>query len=236
MMESTGNVASKVRTSSYFWPVAGSALLLISLVGCARGESVNPLIPTATSELASPGPTLSPAKARQPCEDGTMLVRDIAAIDQVWRDQLEAASEQAMDWHDDAQLVQLRVSCALFGSGFRLQPSFFSAQAQALLAADTGESQPVNLDPSLVESLSIDSIDFERIYEALIEADFTDDLELDPSTGVDIRVNSEQAPFGPEMVPEGAMVAHVSVEQAGLIKDLFVDEQTGKVYRYESPA
>jgi hypothetical protein len=141
-----------------------------------------------------------------------------------------------MDWHDDAQLVQLRVSCALFGAGFRLQPSYFSAQAQALFAADTGESLPVNLDPSLVESLPVDSIDFGRIYDALIGADFADDLRLDPSTGVDVRINSEQAPFGPDTVPEGAMVAHVSIEQAGLVKDLFIDEQTGEIFRYESPA
>jgi hypothetical protein len=164
-----------------------------------------------------------------------MLVSDISAIDQVWRGQLDAPTELAMEWHDDSQLVQLRVSCALFGSGFRLQPSFFSAQAQALFAADTGESQPVNLDPSLVESLPVDSIDFGRIYTALIEADFTDDLRLDPSTGVDVRINSAQAPFGPDTVPDGAMVAHVSIEQAGLVKDLFIDEQTGEIYRYESP-
>ena len=212
------------------------ALLAVSLVGCARGESVNPLIPTATSELESPAPTTSPEEARQPCDDGVMLVGDIASIDPVWRSQLEAPSEQAMEWHDDAQLVQLRVSCALFGTGFRVQPSYFSAQAQALLAADTGESRPVNLDPSLVDSLPVDSIDFGRIYAALIEADFTDDLRLDPSTGVDVRINSDQAPFGPDTTPKGALVAHVSVEQAGVIKDLFIDEQTGEIYRFESPA
>ena len=211
-------------------------MLLVALAGCTRGESVNPLIPTATSELGSPAPTASPEKARRPCEDGTMLVGDVAEIDQVWRAQLEAPSDQALEWHDDAQLVQLRVSCALFGAGYRLQPSYFSAQAQALLSADTGESQPVNLDPSLVESLPVDAIDFGRIYDALIGADFTDDLRLDPSTGVDVRINSEQAPFGPESVPKGSMVAHVSVEQAGLIKDLFIDEQSGEIYRYESPA
>lgn len=212
------------------------ALLAVSLVGCARGESVNPLIPTATSELGSPAPTTSPEEARQPCDDGVMLVGDIASIDPVWRAQLEAPSEQAMEWHDDAQLVQLRVSCALFGTGFRVQPSYFSAQAQALLAADTGESRPVNLDPSLVDSLPVDSIDFGRIYAALIAADFTDDLRLDPSTGVDVRINSDQAPFGPDTTPKGALVAHVSVEQAGVIKDLFIDEQTGEIYRFESPA
>src|SRR5215207_8896797 len=116
--------------------LAGAAILAIALAGCSRGESVNPLIPTPTSELGTPEPTASPEQARQPCDDGTMLVGDISAIDAIWRTQLEAPTEQAMQWHDDAQLVQLRVSCALFGAGFRLQPSFFSAQAQALLAAD----------------------------------------------------------------------------------------------------
>lgn len=211
-------------------------LVLVTLAGCTRGEAVNPLIPTPTSEVASPGPTTSPEEARQPCDDGAMLVNDISAIDAVWEEQLDRPLEQAQAWHDDAQLVQLRVSCALFGSGFRLQPTYFSAQAQAMLAADTGESQPVNLDPSLVESLSVELINFGRIYDALIEADFTGDLRLDPSTGVDVRINSEQAPFGPDTVPEGAMVAHVSIEQAGQIKDLFIDEQTGEVYRFESPA
>ncbi len=197
---------------------------------------MNPLIPTATSEIATPDSTSSPELAREPCDDGTMLVGDVASIDLAWRTQLDAPSEQAAEWHDDAQLVQLRVSCALFGSGFRVQPSYFSAQAQALLAADTGESIPVNLDPSLVVSLPVDSIDFGQIYAALSEADFTDDLRLDPSTGVDVRINSEQAPFGPSSVPEGSLIAHVSVEQAGVIKDLFIDEETGEIYRFESPA
>ncbi len=165
-----------------------------------------------------------------------MQVSDVAAIDAVWRDQLEEPADLATAWHDDAQLVQLRVSCALFGAGFRLQPSFFSAQAQALFAADTGETQPVNLDPALVDSLPVDSIDFGRIADALMEADFTGDLRIDPSTGIDVRINSEQAPFGPSTVPVGAMVAHVSVEQSGQIKDIFVDEQTGEIYRFESPA
>jgi hypothetical protein len=165
-----------------------------------------------------------------------MLIEDLASIDTVWQSQLEAPSKEALVWHDDSQLVQLRVSCALFGPGFRVQPSYFSAQAQAILAADTRESQPVNLDPELVESLPLDSISFQRIYDALIEADFTDDLAIDPSTGVDIRINSKQAPFGPAAVPLGALVAHVSIEHAGQIKDVFIDEQTGETYAYESPA
>ncbi len=228
--------ASDFRTIKRSFRAVGAILLLAVLTGCARGQSVNPLIPTATSLPGSPAPTTSPQEARKPCDDGIMLVGDVAAIDAVWRDQLEEPTDQAMAWHDDAQLVQLRVSCALFGAGFRLQPSFFSAEAQALLAADTGESQPVNLDPSLVESLPIDSIDFGRIADALIEADFTSDLRIDPSTGIDVRINSAQAPFGPSTVPDGAMVAHVSVEQSGQIKDIFVDEQTGEIYRFESPA
>ncbi len=221
---------------SRFRNLAIALLVLLSIAGCARGENVNPLIPTPTSEIGSPGPTSSPGVARRPCQNGTMLIGDIPNIDAIWQGQLDAPDAEALQWHDDAQLVQLRVSCALFGAGFRLQPSYFSAQAQAILAADTRESQPVNLDPENVEALPLDSISFQRIYEALIEADYTDDLALDPSTGVDIRINSDQAPFGPSTVPQGALVAHVSIEHAGLIKDLFINEETGEIYMYQSPA
>jgi hypothetical protein len=164
-----------------------------------------------------------------------MLIEDLPAIDAVWQGQLDEPDKDALEWHDDAQLVQLRVACSLFGSGFRMQPSYFSAEAQAILAADTRESQPVNFDPAKVESLPLESISFERIYQALLDADFTDDLRLDPSTGVDIRINSEQAPFGPAEAPVGALIAHVSIEQAGQIKDLFIDEQTGEIFAYETP-
>lgn len=218
----------------------GALLLVLVLVGtisgCARGKSVNPLIPTPTTEASALAPTASPALARKACQDGTMHIGDIPAIDSMWRAKLDGPNGESLDWHGDAQLVQLRVSCALFGSGFRLQPSYFSAQAQAILAEDTRESQPVNLDPDHVESLPLDAISFRQIYDALKEADFTDDLPLDPSTGIDIRISSEQAPFGPGEVPQGALIAHLSVSQSGQIKDLFVDMQTGVVYTYDSPA
>lgn len=213
-----------------------AVIVVLSITGCAQGKSVNPLMPTATSEIASPAPTSSPEVARKACQDGTMLVGDLPAIDAIWPGELDAPNREALLWHDDAQLVQLRVSCALFGPGFRVQPSFYSAQAQAILAADTRESQPVNLDPEKVQSLPLDSISIQRIYDALNEADFTDDLALDPSTGIDIRINSAQSTFGPPTVPVGALIAHVSIEQAGMVKDLFIDEQTGEIYSYQSPA
>ncbi|MCO5223467.1 MAG: hypothetical protein M9947_18110 [Thermomicrobiales bacterium] len=57
--------------------------LVVVLAACSRGESVNPLIPTPTSEDASPESNATPEQARQPCSDGTMLVGDIPAIDGV---------------------------------------------------------------------------------------------------------------------------------------------------------
>lgn len=164
-----------------------------------------------------------------------MRIGDVPAIDAVWRAQLEAPSEDALEWHGDAQLVQLRISCALFGPGFRLQPSYFSAQAQAILAEDTRESRPVDLDPEKVQPLPLDAISFTAIYDALIQANFTDDLVFDPSTGIDIRLNSAQSPFGPSSIPVDTLVAHISIAQSGQIKDLFIDMQTGKVYAFEKP-
>lgn len=212
------------------------ALVATVVAGCSGGSGVNPLIPTPTSLAGSPAALSSPVQARQPCQDGVFQIGDLPAIDPVWLGQLDTFDKEAIAWHDDAELVQLRVSCALFGPGFRLQPSYYSAQAQAMFAADTRESHPVNLDPGRVEPLPLESVSFQRVHGALIEADFTDDLALDPSTGVDVRISSQQAPFGPADVPAGALIAHVSVEQAGLIKDLFVDEQTGNIYTYQSPA
>lgn len=209
--------------------------LLAMVTGCARGKSVNPLLPTPTIESASPAVTSSPELARKPCQDGVLRIEDIPAIDAVWQDQLKVPNLDALDWHGDAQLVQLRIACALFGSGFRVQPSYFSAQAQAVFAQDTRESQPVNLDPAKVESLPLDAISFQTIYDALIGADFTEGLALDPSTGIELRVNSEQSPYGPSNIPIGALVAHVSIEQSGQIKDLFIDLRTGKIYTFGSP-
>lgn len=212
------------------------ALVLVGmLTGCARGKSANPLIPTPTTVSGSPAITASPERARAACQDGVMRVGDVPAIDAVWRAKLEEPNADALEWHNDAQLVQLRISCALFGPGFRLQPSYFSAQAQAILAEDTRESLPVNLEPEKVESLPVDEISFAAIYDALIKADYTDDLEFDPSTGIDIRVNSNETPFGPGTIPKGVLVAHVSIARSGQIRDLFIDLQSGKVHSYESP-
>ena len=164
-----------------------------------------------------------------------MRVGDVPAIDAWWRGKLDVPNADALEWHNDAQLVQLRVSCALFGSGFRLQPSYFSAQAQAILTEDTRESHPVNLDPEKIEALSADAISFAAIYDALVQADYSDDLEFDPSTGIDIRINSDETPFGPSSIPKGVLVAHLSIVRSGQIKDLFIDLQSGKIHTYESP-
>jgi hypothetical protein len=211
--------------------------LVLFLSACA-GKDQQKISPQeiSSSEPASASPESTAISQRAPCQDGAMLVGDLPKIDDAWPDAINLPVERAASWHDDAQLVYFRVSCALFESGFRLQVTFYSGQAQALFATDTGETVPVNLDPNLVQSLDVDSLSFALIRQALLDADFTDDLRLDPSTGVDIRINSEESRFGPDSAPLGSTLAHVSIQQSGRTTDLFVDTATGDIYRYASPA
>jgi hypothetical protein len=212
-----------------------SVALLLS--ACAS-ESDSKVVQSDVESLesASPSPETTAAPQREACQDGAMLVGDLVEIDAAWPDAINIPIQRAASWHDDAQLVYFRVSCALFEPGFRLQLTFYSGQAQALLATDTGESVPVNLDPNSVQSLDVESLSFAMIRQSLLDADFTDDLELDPSTGVDIRINSEESPFGPDSAPLGSTLAHVSIHQSGRLVDLFIDTKTGDIYRYTLPA
>jgi hypothetical protein len=215
-----------------------AAIALLSMTACARsGESVEVLsTPTGPASAESANATGSPDFAgRRPCEDGRLLVHDLTAADAVWQQGIETLRVYATDWHEDSRLVQFRVSCALFEPGFRWQATYYSEDAQALFASDTRESQPYDVIGDEYPSLETSAISFSLIRDSLLSIDFTDEFEILPSTGVDLRMNSAAAPFGPPSVPPGAVIAHVSIEFRGEIKDLFIEATTGKVHQFSSP-
>ncbi len=208
-------------------------LLLLSACGPLGGSDPAPT-PTGLAET----PTVEPGTEadRVPCEDGRLLVRDLPAIDEIWPSELAAATELANAWEADAILTELRITCQLFDSGFRVQATFYSDEAQALYATDTNESQPFDVaEDVIIPTVDVSVVSFSDLRAILLDADFEDTAQLQPSTGVDIRINSEVQPFGPDTVPLGATLSHVAIERLGEVNDLFIEPSTGDIYRFAGP-
>ncbi len=163
-----------------------------------------------------------------------MLIGDLPQMDKEWRAGLQAAEAKARAWQPDAKLTSLRVGCQLFEPGFRWQATFYSANAQAFFLSDTSESQPAEVPPESVPALPTDSISFSMLRHALAKSGYSDDDELSPSTGVDLRINTAAIPFGPSSAPRDVLLYHVAVERRGEIRDVFVGPD-GTIYRFTAP-
>lgn len=214
----------------------GLLLMMWVLAGCAGPSAAPPAataIPTGFATLtAAATPT---AGSRAVCTDGRLLVGDLALMDQAWRAGLEAATAKATGWQADARLTRFRVGCQLFEPGFRWQATFYSEKAQTFFASDTGETQPAEVAPKDVPTLSTDKISFGLLRRALAKSGYDDGDQISASTGVDVRLNSEAMPFGPPSVPRGVLIYHVAIEKLGETRDVFVNGTDGTVYRYTSP-
>ncbi len=215
------------------------AVLLGFFVACSsEGERVqdngSPMPDaTGTAEVLMLTPQL---EGRAPCEDGRLLIVDLPGIDSRWPGGLEQSNRIAAEWHADARLVEFRVSCALFEPGFRWQATYYSGEAQAMFAADTRESTPIDVPGDEIPTLDLEGLSYSAIRDALLSVDYSDHEELEPSTGVDLRMNSSGIPFGPPTAPPGAALAHVAIESRGEIKDLFVSIQSIDIFQYSSPS
>lgn len=191
--------------------------------------------PTAPS-LRSGAPTAvsSPtAAARAPlCQDGRLLVGDLPAMDRASKSGIEAARSKAVEWQSDAILTGLNVACQLFESDFRWQATFYSRNAQAFFASDTGEVQPAGVEAADVPTVEVQALSFTLLHDALLREGFTDDALISPSSGVEIRLNTDASPFGPPSAPRGALLFHVSIERLGEVRDVYVDAGNGATYRY----
>lgn len=228
----TGTCASRLR-------VLPLLCLVVVLTGCSLGGEAQQPGPemTQTAESAANASAGTPQlDERVPCIDGRLLIQDLSAIDGLWGPGLEAAYDLAVAWHEDARLVGLRVTCELFEPGFRWQATYYSEEAQAMYRTDTRESSPIDLDPEQIPSLDVSQLSFHAVRLALRSYDYPDDTVLEPSSGVDVRVNSVAMPFGPAETPVNGTIAHVSLSFRGETKDLFVDTASSEIFQFSSPA
>ncbi len=206
------------------------------LAGCTGSSAAPPrATPSATAlaDLAA-APSETSTRPRIACEDGRLLIGDLPHMDIEWRSGVSAAEAKARAWQPDAKLTSLRVGCQLFEPGFRWQATFYSPSAQAFFLSDTSETQPAEVAPEAVPTLPADAISFGMLRHALAKSGYSDDDELSPSTGVDLRVNTEAIPFGPSSAPRNVLIYHVAVERRGEIRDVFVGPD-GTIYRYTAP-
>lgn len=166
------------------------------------------------------------------CASGRLVIGDLPAIQAEFEESLAAESERAVRWQADARLVGLRVGCELLGNGFNWRGVFFSDAIQTYFYSDTGETKTVDAVAPPGPTLDLTDVSFVRLQRSLIRAGYEETVELNPSSNVELRLNSEEAPFGPPEAPRDAVYFHVAVETRGEVVDLFVSAESGTLYQY----
>jgi hypothetical protein len=213
-------------------------LVMLTLGGCgaaAGGGAPPTTAPTAVSMTASPSPRVR-TPVPEPCAAGRLTVGDLPAIDIAWADGVAAAGERARaTWQADARPVWLEVGCRPLESVFRWRVVFFSDTAQAYFYADTGQSEPAEVDPASVATLPVDRLNFRRLYLALARGGMADEATLSPTSGISVHLNSPTTPFGPPGMAED-LVYFVAIdidEPGGSMRDLFVSGADWTIHTYE---
>ena len=230
----TGASAWK-RVASRLFAGAIAALLVAACSSPELAPTPAAVVSTTTSSAMAPAsPTASSTVAAAPCASGKLLIGDLPAIDRAWQEGIEKATVNATEWQQDAILSNLRVVCQLFETEFRWQATFYSRNAQAFYSSDTREVVPASLESSAVPELRVGQLSFALLHDALNRAGYEDEIEISPSSGVDIRINSAAAPFGPPEAPDDVILYHVAIERLGEVRDVFVDGRDGRIYSYQT--
>jgi hypothetical protein len=176
-----------------------------------------------------PEPTPTPT-----CVDGRLRVADLPAIQEVFEDGVARETDKARAWQDDARLVGLRVGCRLLDDSFGWRGIFFSEAIQTYFFSDTGETRTVDVVAPPGPELPLDDVDFLDLHHSLLRAGFGETVELNPSSNVEIRLNSTEAPFGPPEAPLNEVYFHVAIESRGEVIDLFISAEDGTPYQFRT--
>jgi len=215
-----------------------SVVTVFAIAACSSPElapTPAAVAPTTTSSaIARASPTASNLDVTEPCASGKLLIGDLPAIDRAWQKGIEEATANATEWQQDAVISSLRVVCQLFETEFRWQATFYSRNAQAFYSSDTREVVPASIVESDVPELRVNQLSFALLHDALNRAGYGDEIEISPSSGVDIRINTETVPFGPPEAPDDVILYHVAIERLGEVRDVFVDGRDGVIYSYRT--
>lgn len=215
------------------WLALAAPLVLGACGSPGLAPTPAPTRPGAAVDSTQPGASPTAKTELALCDEGRLLVGDLPAMDQASKAGIEAARTAAAEWQSDAILTGLNVACQLFESDFRWQATFYSREAQAFFASDTGEVEPAGVEAANVPTIDVQALSFTLLHDALLREGFTDGALISPSFGIEVRMNTDAAPFGPPSAPKGALLFHVAIERLGEVRDVYVDAGNGSVYRYE---
>jgi hypothetical protein len=211
------------------WRLLVLGVLTVGLWPSAALARVDWSVAASLQVEEAPEPTPVPT-----CVDGRLRVADLPAIQDVFGDGVAAERTKAERWQDDARLVGLRVACRLLDDGFSWRGIFFSDAIQTYFFSDTGETRTVDVVAPPGPTLPLSDVDFRDLHQSLLRAGFDESAELSPSSNVEIRLNSSEAPFGPPEVPQNEVYFHVAIEFRGDVIDLFVSADDGTPYQFQT--
>lgn len=216
-------------TFARFWRGWRSAIALAVVVCWSLGSSAPVGIAIGVQGAQRED---EPATPTPSCASGRLVIGDLAAIEEAFADGVAAESAKAAEWHGDARMVGLRVGCRLLDHGFNWRGVFFSDAIQTYWYSDTEETRTVDAVSPPGPTLPLDGVSFVSLQRSLIRAGYSEFTELNPSSNIEIRLNSDEAPFGPAAAPRGEVYFHVAIEARGDVLDLFVSADDGTIYRY----
>lgn len=201
--------------------VACFVAILIAACGgdedTAIGEAVGS--PTASASL-DPAVLIS---GNGPCKSGRLTVSGLQEVQDEWEAGVDAAYESAVAWQRDAKLVSARLTCGFLDSDTIVKASFYSDTIRTMYSSYTGETKPVDPGVPAPPQLFTEDVSFPALHDALRDAGFSEEAEIHPSSGVDVRYNGATTPFGPPSAPTQTVILYLIVVEDGTVQDVFVD-------------
>ncbi len=203
--------------------VLGVAAMLL-LAGCGAGSSTGGPEADATRPLEAAQSVISTADG--PCTDGRFVIGRLDEVQSAWDEGIAAATERARGWERDALLVEARLSCGFLSSEAVVKGTYYSDTARTLYFSYTGETTPVDPGVPAPPQLSSDTVSFTKLETALLDAGYSENAEVHPSSGVNVRYNGTTTPFGPASAPPETIIIHLTLVQDGMVQDVFIDSNT----------
>ena len=177
-------------------------------------------------------PAASPSGATDICASGRLRIGNLPTLQDAWRISVQADTQGAREWQDDAVLISASVTCGFLADEARIRTMFYSASAHGTWDPETDRFQPLDPGDPDPKALPADKVSFSMLYQALTGLGLTDD-DLVGASGMTVRLNSYDPPFGPASVPDETPLVHLTVGDGAATQDVYIDAESGRTFTFD---